>query len=473
MSRLLPLILLLVVGFIPRLNASALNRDDRWSVNRKYSVDLTSSENGKLTIAVFEHTKEAKPLRWAKIIDWEASYPFWTVQDVQGLVSDDGKFVILRDRATPVEMNGIRIVGKEDDDDHRIAAFNDDKLTLYRRDPSGKEPQLPPAVGVSYLHCTSIMDFVVPELDAYAIWFGQTDHWLLISLKDFKGSVVEDAGRIDFLSQLAHDRALELVLWHQPSPLKQALARLREKAGQLISSIGVQKTYGYMSTDVTAAYFFLAVRKDSGVKSYLEHLVTSPFNGIQAGHRHSGILDFSGMPGMQERVLGDYLLSRWNGETNTSFARETHVLVPDEPLKRLGSIHGNLKLPVDFRKNPGMLWAYLIPAKVPYGKWNESTEVIPYRIPLTDDGSSMNTVHVRDAEVSFKAVIPGEYRLKFIWERHANLNTWSAINYTNAAPGDFESIESPGFRVDAGVITRNLNFSCTNRIGDRDLYKED
>jgi len=171
MPRILPLIFLLVFGLIPRLKASAFHRDDRWSVNRKYSLDLTSNTDGKLTIAVFEHTKEAKPLTWAKTIDWESPYPFWTVQDVQGLVSDDGKLVILRDRATPQEKNGIRIVGQGEDEDHLIAAFDDEKLTRYRKDPSGREPRLPLTQGVSYLHCSSIMDFVVPELDAYAIWF--------------------------------------------------------------------------------------------------------------------------------------------------------------------------------------------------------------------------------------------------------------------------------------------------------------
>jgi hypothetical protein len=442
-------------------------------------VELSRNAEGQLVVAVFQNTNNSKALSWSKAIDWKEPYPGWSgganVGEVKALVTRDGKTVVLRDWGTPEEKNGLRIIGAGEKEDHRLETF--DRMELTGASPRASRDEYnhypPLRSGVTYYHAAALLDFIIDEEGVYAIWFGQTDQWLLISLKDFKETIVKDEEQLRRLNEEARARAAELVLQHQPTPLRRAVNAVQAQVGKIFPSLAQPQQRIFMTAEITPAYLFLAARKKASDKGYIENLVTFPTQGVQQAHPMGMPLQLTFTAVGAERVIGDFLLAKWNGETNRDyFSMETYIMVPDEPSKYLGMIRGSIELPIKiFDSNAGNIWAYLIPARVPVGKWNESDQTIPFSLSL-NRGLGPNNTLPKKGEVAFKGILPGEYRVKFVWERHPGGGMWRTNMYT-AVAGDYESAESGSIVVKAGETVRDISVLCTNRIGDGKAYEED
>jgi hypothetical protein len=484
MSRLLARILLLAALF----KTLAAAPGEFTSANGRYSVQLTSSSPGELLVAVFQRTNEIKTLSWSKRINWQVPNPgsIGMTQWLKALVTDAGNTVILRDWGAPQEKNGVRIIGRDKTADHELHPYDRTELTgAQPRVPERENRPLYPNYpklrnGVSYYHIAALLDFVIEEEDSYAIWFGQTDQWLLLSLKDFNETIVKDEKQIVRLNNLARDIAERRVLEHQPSPVRRAIRVVQGEVAKIFPSLRQSQQRIWMTADTTPAYLFLAARKQSSDKKFVENLIALKSPGPQQAQSVGGNpIRFTLIPMGSEKVLGDFLLARWNGITNReSFSMETHILVPDEPLTYLGLIRTTLQLPIGIPDKAGIIWTYLIPARLAPGKWVNNSEVIPSSLQLSDVAPPFRTGQYgdksepQDIAIVFKGIEPGEYRLKFIWERHPTTSMWRTNMYT-AVPGDYESLESKPFLLKAGETIQDLSVICTNRIGDPKAYEED
>jgi hypothetical protein len=476
MTKALPFIGAFCVLIGP-LDVSNYGSDFR-SATGRYSVELTRNAEGKVLVAVFQHTNNVKTLSWSKPINWEDPFAGWwsgvnaAIVQIRALVTEDGKAVVLRDSGAnaPDDRNGVRIVGLGVNEDHRHRLDTFDRAELTGR-ATGGYPAL--RRGVAYYSAAALLDFIIDEENVYAIYFGQTDQWLLISLKDFRETIVRDEEQLRHLNKLAREKAEKLVLEHQPTPLRRAVSTVEEQLGKIFPSLAPHQLRRWMDTDIAPAYLFLAARKKGSDKAYIENLVTFPAQGVQ----HQNLagawpMRFTFTRVAAERLIGDFLLARWNGETNRqAIPMDTYLMIPDEPLTYLGIIRGSIKLPIKIPNNGGNMWAYLIPSRVRVGKWNESSDVILFVLSL-NQGRGPNNMLPNEGEIVFKAILPGEYRVKFVWERHPASGFWRTNMYT-AAPGDYESTESSPITVKAGETVRDISILCTNRIGDATAYEED
>ncbi len=444
------------------------------SENGRYAVELSRTADDRILVTVFQKTAEGKALHWSRSVYWEPPYPGLAgspvVQEIKALVTNDGKSVVLRDENTPEEKNGINIYGRGEGENGMTRLFD-------RRELTGCKPakEFPPEQeytrgmrgGVSYMHLAALLDFILDDEKNYAVWFGQTDRWAVISLETAEVTVVKDPRKISELNQIAYRRAQELVSLHQPAPLRRMFTALQASVAKIAPSLAPLYQSRHIPAETAASYLFLATRKNSSDRSYIEHLVQYPSEGIQDGYgRTDSKFDIGYSVTGHERAIGDYLLSRWNGETNREvLLRETYLLLPDDSLHYLGSINVDLELPMKISPtNAGIVWAYVIPNRVPAGDWNRSSDVIPFRTYLQFPPFQTGEPIGPKGQATFRYLSPGEYRLKMIWERNPPAGLWRTNIYTGL-PGDYESAETPPIQVEAGEIAGPISLSSTNRIG--------
>jgi hypothetical protein len=450
------------------------------SANEQYAIELSRTPDNKILVSVFNVSKEVKTLHWSRQIEWEEPHPFFNspgMIEIKAHVTNDGTTVVLRDYNAPQEKNGVRIIRRAQEDQKTVRPFERRNLTGVTP-PKSFPPEERYNTGMrrntAYMHLTALFDFIFDEENSYALWFGQTDQWLLISLADGKEILVQDPKMLVRLNSLAREKAQELVLQHQPPPLRKMLAALKASVAKLVPTLQTPFYRPYMVGETAAAYLFLTARRNVADKTFVEGLVQFPPEGIQDGHLiGQDRFDISCSVTRSERLIGDLLLSRWNGNTNReAIPRETYLLVPHDVFEHLGTIKLDFKLPMPLpRTNVGNFWAYLVPANVPSDKWHKSDQVISFRTFLEHPGAPHSTPPGTEGTLNLRAITPGEYRVKMIWERYPTARMWRTNAYI-AIPGDYESVESTIIKVGPGEINK-ITLSCTNRVGGAEAYAAD
>ena len=179
-------------------------------------------------------------------------------------------------------------------------------------------------------------------------------------------------------------------------------------------------------------------------------------------------LDFS--VSHSERLIGDFLWSRWNGDTNREIlAREMYQLLPQDTYRYLGCVEFKLLFPVDIPStNTGTLWAYLIPADVPPEEWDQASDLITFQSSLSyrPFRPGVSATLGREGKVDIRALTPGEYRAKFIWERNTPAaGMWGRTNVYLGTTNDYQSILTQPITIKAGETIKNISVSITNLIG--------
>ena len=436
------------------------------SANRQYIVELSRAPENRILVEVFRVAKEAKTLHWSRAVEWEDPHPGWNspdVDDVKALVTNSGETVVLRDYSTVSHKNDVRIIRKASKEERVVRAFDRRELTAA---PAEEHPTGLLRMGASYLHVGALLDFIFEDENIYALWFGQTDQWLLISLENFQETVVKEEGKLRVLNEVARAQAKEKVVKHQPPPLRKMLGALRTKVAKLVPALASQPGRGYLDAETAAAYLFLAARQISSDRLYIEGLVNFPAKGVQHGHAwDSRGLNLSFCV-TGERVVGDFLMSRWNGETNREvIAKPMYLLVPQDTFRSLGSIKFDLKFPLLVSStNAGNLWAYIVPAAEAPENWDKAHELLMFSGSLADRGMGMERTLGPDGMVGIHGLTPGEYRAKFIWEQNRPAGTWRTNVYLGSS-GDFESVLTEAIAVKAGETVTNVSVAVTNRIG--------
>lgn len=437
------------------------------SEDRQFFVELSRTPEDEVLVAVHQSTNKVKELRWSRKVKIERkhSWPSPQVDDVKPLITNDGNTVVLRTTDTTAETNAIYIVRRPVPDVHTIDPFGRHELTGTTNSQVNVGMM---RMGTSYLHVSCLLDLMVEEMNSYALWFGQTDKWLLISLDDFKTSVVTDPKVMVTVNKLAQVKARELALLHQPPRLRRILSRLQNSIAEYIPSLGTASTRPHMHRDVIGAYMFLAARRQSSDLPLIEGLVNHHTDGLQRAHGH---IDDNFVVNLNishpERLVGDFLLGQWQGETNREFRlMPTYYLLPQDTHRYLGSAKFKVEFPVPVQStNTSYLWAYFIPADIAATKWEESDELIAFTVPLqTFSGRTSSELLGSEARVNVYGLSPGDYRAKFVWERARPAGVWRTNVYLGTV-GDFESGQSPVINVKAGEIIKEVAVGVTNRVG--------
>jgi hypothetical protein len=331
------------------------------SANGRYSVDLSATVEDKLLVAVFDQTGDVKKMAWSRAIEWQLEYRVvGQVDSVKAVVTNDGAKVVLRDFRNA--KNGVKIVARGSEQVASLDPFADATLTAA-----------PPATTTSYgarfrgdlrMHMAywnipALLDFMLDE-NHYAIWFGQSHRWFLVSLDTGTGERVKEERRLSELNRIAHAKAEELVLDDWPTPLRNLIGLARDQAAKLVSSLRRPQRF-WMSSETRTAYLFIGARRDASDRRYIERLAVAPYHALP--HMRDDQLAFWFCN--SERALGDYLLSRWDGKTNQDVrARENELLLPFDYLDRLGAVTVKLNLPVPLGPKPGVLWCFLRPGRL-------------------------------------------------------------------------------------------------------------
>jgi hypothetical protein len=202
---------------------------------------------------------------------------------VKALVTNDGAKVVLRDYRDA--KNGVRVVGREGTPELSLKPFADTNLTATAPTPVPLTPggwvranREDRRRGISYWTIPALLDFLLDN-EHYAMWFGQTDKWYLVSLDKGTGEQVQDEQRLKELNRVAHDKAEALILEDQPTALRNLIGTIRNKAAKLVPSLGRTHKF-HMSAETKTAYLFVAARRIASDRHYVEGLLTVPYQVI-------------------------------------------------------------------------------------------------------------------------------------------------------------------------------------------------
>jgi hypothetical protein len=467
-------ILFLITGLPASSTAAPANTYA--SANGRFSVELSLAHEEDLLVSILQTTNDTKAFYWSRTIKWDQPDPSWNglqLHEVKAFVTNDGNTVILRDNHTTSEKNGIRILQKSGTE-YATNPFTRRELTGVEFSESSlnasarlhlKPRPGPMRMGISYMHVASILDFISEERNSYALWFGQTDQWFLLSLGDFKEMVVRDAEMIDALNEAAYTRAKELVLEHQPPALRRMFSSIRSRVAEFIPSLSSKPARAHMQPDTVAAYLFIGARRRASDAPLIQGLVHFSQKHIQHGHNRGNEIDLRLNVSSPERLVGDFLWSRWNGLTNLEvLPQKTYQLLPTDTYRHLGSVTFDLKFPYSlFNTNAGRVWVYLSPAEVPPNEWHESSDLLAFLGSLGFHASSQGAkILGGTGTATVHGLTAGDYRAKFIWEPKNQTVMWRTNHL--GVHGDFESLLSAPFTIKPGLTTTNISIAITNLV---------
>lgn len=432
------------------------------SENGRFSAETsTGTEISTLLVAVFRQEGEAKTLIWTRKVQW-ASAKTGMMPFSRGEVSDDGRRVILR-------VNGLRpgdrtwIFAGPDQEPKYFTIFEMERRmggSLHHREVNP--------------YMSGQFDFIWNEKSLYCVWFPGPKKWAVIDLKtwDF---VAPDEALSRELEEAATSRALDRVSIHQPGSIKAMLKPLQEKAAEFLP--GFQRPAPsrlLMDEALYGSYVFLTARKNPKARKYIEGLLTYPIESKTSGIGYFSPPRFE--VSSHERAIGDALWSQWNGLDEVWEEEELGMggRRRGRKLNYFGVMEGSVQLPIDIPADkPGAVWVYLIPANLEEGDWQNKEAVTTLFCDLDfkkrwPGMGGLNQSSVRDqVRYVFSTVIPGEYRVKAVWDRRPPYASGEERGLPS--PGDYESFESDNLTVTAGERFF-IDLDCTNRVGVAEEY---
>lgn len=245
-------------------------------------------------------------------------------------------------------------------------------------------------------------------------------------------------------------------------------AELARRASRLAGPIARLTQLGRtnVALPTTVDYQFLATARSPGDRKWIEDLARNANGARLRGvfsvatpdqspdHYEVQNTDF-------QRAFGDMLLGYWDKKVNEPYV--DWVSSADAERFTLGRVKGVVRLPM------------------PMPIYRSATQATRLHIRLISDDRSgtgeeriaatigyeraVSRKRVYDVKFAFTTVLPGTYRLKAIWDKRAPLT-----DTNSAGPGDYESLMSAPFSVEAGTVVTNVILDCTNRVAGGETY---
>lgn len=461
LRRFAPLVLLSALQLFAQPGSPP--KDEAFSANKKFSVEISETELNKPLLAVFKHDGDATALLWSRSLvnkdEPEGIGAFPGGGGVRKRVSNDGGLVILQAENYFPDDAAIRVLTQKG---------GDTNITFEELEAALSEFQ----DGSDFSSRTGIADALDLFLEdekprLFAFWVSSVDKWLAVNLD--KGALTVAAGplakRLDAAGLL---KAREIVRVDQPGAVREMINTLKQKVSEIAPNLVAAPTGPDRREEYTHnAYRFLASRKNSEDKDYIKNLLAeklSPsFGGSSDGLSVMGAMS-------SDRALGDELLAKWEGKAGpaengedeeSSFEHGTQ-----KKLHYFGGLSGTLYLPFRAPDNSGSLWIYLFPASATRD-WAKAEGLVKLSMELNRSAMPMFApAALHHLAFYFDTLTPGEYKLKAVWDKRpptADANSPEAVAIPS--PGDYETSESQVFRVAAGQRIENIALHCTNRVG--------
>ena len=461
-------------------------RNVTFAENKRYSVELSTTQVDTPLITVFKHADgDEKPTQvWSRALKSEdddedqgrAQGLRNTLMDPNQLlrsVSNDGKAVVLRPRYNFQQFPMLWVLTQAGRDKQFEADDVWDTLTEWDETEvmySGQEG----AQGLELF-----LEDEKPPI--YAMWTATARQWLVVDLEKLTISSTE-TGLSARLDGLALPRARAIVRAHRPTGLKKLLKPVLESAAEWMPGM-VSKPGGssfYDNSNLEPAYRFLAKQKKPEDRNLIEQLLESEPQPFASGGAWGAQMFISVGLHSQERALGDKLLADWDGVGELEDDGELIGQFPNsgERLHRFASVSGRVQLPFGTPENSQGIWIYLIPASLKKDGWKDDESVLKV---WYDPGFTRMQRPRQEQEpmdklnFSFSSILPGEYRLKAVWDRRApHTDPHNDPRGQKAmcipSPGDYESAETEKLRLMAGKRITDIQLNCTNRVGEAAEY---
>jgi hypothetical protein len=171
--------------------------------------------------------------------------------------------------------SGVKILGRHETDIHQVHPFRNPEFIGPDDDFDVRHHR-----GTTYRGVQCLADFVLDDERSYAVWFGPTDKWLTLSLENYQFGVVKDEQKVAKLNARAYLWAEQLVLEHQPHPLRRAVDAVRKQVAKVVPSFAPQSRQQWFSGETVTAYLFLCDRHIPSDKRYIEGLANFQLTGV-------------------------------------------------------------------------------------------------------------------------------------------------------------------------------------------------
>lgn len=491
MKRALPILIVLAFHCLFGTEGAVVTTTaNQRSENGRFSADITSIAPNEIIVGIHRHDGDVKTFSWSKKVPWNGANATITAFPwIKRYISNDGETVILHNQQqSPSRDESWVWVSKTG---HPVRYYTHQLNRLLGQTPN------PRAIYLSE-NRFELLQFVFDAKGVHALWFPSIDKWLTIDLKTGELHLPEsDLAEaittlplntpnnevwtrppskvlVNVLNAEATRRSLRTVRKHQPAAIKTMLRPVQEKIGEFISSLKPFQSQVALS-ECYPAYLFLARHKVPEGEKYIRKLLEAPFEQKTAQTLFRPSPEF--FITSQERMLGDLALRLWNKEKIDASTGPTQPYSPSTSTRQkyLGGVAGRIQLPmVRPDTKPGAVWVYLIPSGVKPGAWAKSRDIVPLFCPL-DLGAGVPARFGRyiplefDAiDYRFETILPGEYRLKAVWDRRPPFANQEGRAVPD--PGDYESVESEPFIIEAGSSRAGPELECTDRVGQAENY---
>lgn len=463
---------LLALLHLAVLRAQVPSSPEYFSASKKFSGEVSGSggADGSFLVTVFKREGEAKTHHWSRKMELGDENQSFDPNDLRMTVTDDGNAAILRRRYNLQDRPAIHVVSSSE---RPVEIFMDEVLDkLPAADDADDDDGAETGQPFEVLSET-------PAPAVYGLWFPPAGEWVVLALDKPALTLAEGALKARFQSAgLA--KARELVRAHQPGALQRVLQPIRQAVQGNFQGFSMPNPSAYIDDETVAAYRFLAAQRLPEDKKFIASLAARSLaeTVLVSTYHYGGYSPFNASPvsifaHSQSRRLGDELLALW--DKLPALPKDEFQSSEAQALGRprlFASVSGQVRLPFPAMPDSGTVLVCLIPDELPKDGWREDPNVVKLSIQRFNGLPSQPGNDAPGAShhiFGFGTLTPGAYRLKAVWDHRAprfpNRGEDGAPE-----PGDYESTESPPFRLAAGEFKPNVVLECTNRVGNAPAF---
>lgn len=423
--------------------------------NKKFVVEIVEEDVDIPVVRVFKFNGGLRTFFWQQPLMDQAEADLAQSVDYEecaSAISSDGESVLLHEHnvGSPVFVRVVRRDGAN-------KGFHLDDF--HESLPGWKEHELRETKAGEHL----VVNLIDQKPPSYAVWESTAGKWAELNLQTLQISS-PGADREKTLNQLGLRQAREEIRRYQPEFLSKAITSFRQPLRRLVPAL-VSEEEDAAIFFPTSAYQFIAHQKQPQDRRLINRLLeAAPSPDYFEGFRILGV-------GSIERMRGDELMARWEGNTSRAFSYSAPGgLAANEKHYSLARVQGVLRLPFQPPDNGGLVRIFLIPDDLKKEGWDKNDRVWETSRKVASSLYHFGSENRSEFSFGFSTISPGKYRLKAVWDKRPPHAGRADSKAEITTPGDYESNETETFLLEPGDIRRGFILECTNQVGQAAEY---